>query len=66
VGFDVPSIQKGQRICDKYRETIAELLKSFVNEAVITSDSGYDNAEEDVNSFKIEQTTVLLEQDWGH
>jgi hypothetical protein len=40
------------------------LPKSFGNEAVVTSGSEYDNEKEDVNSFKIEQTAFLLEQDW--
>jgi hypothetical protein len=42
------------------------LPTSFENEAVVSSGSGYDNEKENVNSFKIEQTTFLLEQDWCH
>jgi hypothetical protein len=53
----VPSIHKGKRICDKCRKTIANLPRSFENEAVVSSSSEYDmNRKEDLDSFKSEQT----------
>jgi hypothetical protein len=56
----VPSIQKGQRICDKCRKTIANLPESFGNEAVASSSLEYDiNKKEDLTSFKIEQTNLV-------
>lgn len=53
----VPWIQKGQRIYDKCRKTIANLPKSFGNEAAVTSSSEYDiNKKKNFNSFKSMQT----------
>jgi hypothetical protein len=37
----VPSIQKGQRICDTYRQIIAILPERFRNEAVAFSRTEY-------------------------
>jgi hypothetical protein len=52
-----PSIQKGQRICDKCRKTIAHLPKHFGNKEFVSSSSKCDiNKEEDLDGFKIEQT----------
>jgi hypothetical protein len=34
---EVPSIQKGQRICDKCRKNIANLPESFGNDTVVSS-----------------------------
>jgi hypothetical protein len=50
----ISSIQKGQRICDKCRKTIANLPASFGNEAVVSSSSEYDiNIKENLEIFKI-------------
>jgi hypothetical protein len=56
----VPSIQKGQRIHDKCGKAVANLPKSFGNNAVAFSCSEYDiNKKEDFNSFKTEQTHIV-------
>jgi hypothetical protein len=57
----VPCIQKGQRICDKCRKTIADLPESFGNEAVVPSSSEYHiRKKKDLGSFKTEQTHFVL------
>jgi hypothetical protein len=38
----VPSIQKGERLCDKCRETVANLPEYFGKEAAVSSSSGCD------------------------
>jgi hypothetical protein len=38
----VPSIQKGERLCDKCRETVANLTECFGKEAAVSSSSECD------------------------
>jgi hypothetical protein len=54
---EVPCSQKGQRIYDKCKKTIANYPESSGNEAEFSSSSEFNiNGKEGLNSFKIDQT----------
>jgi hypothetical protein len=60
----VPSIQKGQRIWDKCKKIIINLLQILGNETVVSSRSEYYTKKmEDLESFKIDPLCFFLEHD---